>query len=424
MSKVLVVGLGYVGLSSAIGLATLNHEVMGLDTDESKVDQLRSGLIPIFEPGFEDNLLEQIATGNLTFSSKYADIDPTTEFAFVCVATPSGLDGNADLSFVQSAIASLTSALLPGATIVIKSTVPIGTCESFVQDLQKSGINLVSNPEFLAEGTALRDFLQPNRIVIGANSTSESSSLDALFKSIKSPRVYCSLTSAETIKHASNSLLAVKLSFVNELAQLCEKTGANISEVAVGMSLDPRIGAGFLSPGPGWGGSCFPKDTLELNLTANKYGVQMHTVASAILSNQFATQRVIDRVISIFGGSVKGRRIAVWGLTFKANTDDTRESPALKIVVDLAKRGGIIAVYDPQARCDLPDNVVRAPSPLDACLHAEALLVLTEWEEFKGIDAAEVKESMADYPWILDLRRLLPATSWRSHFKNFELIGE
>jgi len=424
LSKVLVVGLGYVGLSSAIGLATLDHDVMGLDTDEFKVEQLRSGLIPLFEPGFEDHLVEQIARGNLTFSTQYADIDPTTEFAFICVPTPSRLDGNADLSFVQSAIASLTLALTPGATIVIKSTVPIGTCESFVQDLKKSGINLVSNPEFLAEGTALRDFLQPNRIVIGANSTSESSSLDALFKSIKSPRVYCSLTSAETIKHASNSLLAVKLSFVNELAQLCEKTGANISEVSMGMSLDPRIGAGFLSPGPGWGGSCFPKDTLELNLTANKYGVQMHTVASAIVSNQFATQRVIDRVISIFGGSVKGRRIAVWGLTFKANTDDTRESPALKIVVDLAKRGGIITAYDPQARCDLPDNAVRAPSPLDACLGAEALLVLTEWEEFKTINAAGVKESMAVNPWIFDLRRLLPAANWRSHFKNFELIGE
>jgi UDPglucose 6-dehydrogenase len=314
--------------------------------------------------------------------------------------------------------------LTPGATIVIKSTVPIGSCESFVEDLGKFGINLVSNPEFLAEGTALRDFLQPSRIVIGSNSESTAEKLDVLFEVIKSPRVFCSLTSAETIKHASNSLLAVKLSFVNELAQLCERTGANISEVTRGMSLDPRIGTGFLSPGPGWGGSCFPKDTLELNLTANKYGVQMHTVASAILSNQFATQRVIDRVLSMFGGSVKGRRIAVWGLTFKANTDDTRESPALKIVVDLAKHGAKIFAYDPQARADLPVNAVRAPSPLDACLEAEALLVLTEWGEFKTINAAEVKESMAGDPWILDLRRLLPATSWRSHFNNFELIGE
>ncbi len=423
MAKIAVIGLGYVGLTSAVGLASLGHTVVGLDVETKKVDSLKSGKVTIYEPGMEALMQSCFSAGDLTFHDSYEIIDASIEFSFVCVPTPSSKEGNADLQFLESAMQSLYSRLKPGAIVVIKSTVPIGTSSRFTKIAREHGIEICSNPEFLQEGSALRDFQNPNRIVVGSSSEHAASKVMDLYESIQSPRIICDLTSAETIKHASNSLLALKLSFVNELAELCERTGANMSEVTQGMALDIRIGSKFLNPGPGWGGSCFPKDTLELAHSARSLGFEMLTVEAAISSNQRATKSITSKVSELVGEKLKGTKVAIWGLAFKANTDDTRDSPAMSVLEDLVSSGAAVTAYDEIAKNVEPKGFVLANSALEACEGAEVLLILTESQEYKTIDPKRAAALMSKDAVVFDTRRILDRDTWTQHFNHVKTLG-
>jgi UDPglucose 6-dehydrogenase len=423
MSVIAVIGQGYVGLTTSIGLSSLGHKVIGIDINEARIRQLQSGQIPIHEPGLQELMHQVVQQGLLSFSSSFDSVSETTEFAFICVATPTSESGKADLKYVDSAIKMVADKLQPESIIVIKSTVPIGASGSFSEFLSQKNIGIASNPEFLSEGNALFEFQNPSRIVVGADEPKTQERVMALYDQIEAPRMMCGLTSAETIKHASNSFLAIKLSYVNELAALCEKTGAVLSEVTYGMSLDTRIGDKFLKPGPGWGGSCFPKDTAELAYSAKQWAAQMLTVEAAIESNSRTKERIVESIISLAGGSVAGKTVAIWGLAFKANTDDTRDSPAVHVAKALSSKGARIKAYDPIATSNEIENATMCSSALDACAEANVLVVLTEWKEFGLIPAEQARELMASDAAVFDTRNILDAKNWSRDFANFVSIG-
>lgn len=424
MANIVVVGLGYVGLTTMVGLAGLGHRVLGLDVSALKVSQVESGDVPFYEEGLSEALEELKESELISFSSSYDCIDENHEFAFVCVSTPQAPSGAADLTVVDSAIDSLIKVLSPGSIVVIKSTVPVGTCSSLAKQLSKSDLHIVSNPEFLSEGRALEDFANPTRIVVGSQTPEVCEKVMSLYEDIDCPKINCELATAELIKHGSNAFLALKLSYVNELAALSEAVGADISTVTAGIGWDPRIGARFLQPGPGWGGSCFPKDTQALAFNADSVGVDMKTVKAAIASNAAAMERVFNRVLNLFDGDLQDKKIAVWGLSFKAGTDDTRDSPAVEIVRKLSDRGAKVLAFDPMAK--LPPGVViaRSDSEIDASLDAQVLLVLTEWDQFFRVEPKSVKAAMAKDATVLDYRRVLDATSWKQHFERFMVVGQ
>jgi UDPglucose 6-dehydrogenase len=306
---------------------------------------------------------------------------------------------------------------------VMKSTLPIGTAQNLSKKLSSKNLEVVSSPEFLAEGSALDDFHNPSRIVIGSDNPEAATKVMELFEGISAPRILCSLTSAETIKHASNSFLAVKLSYINELAALCNRTGALMSEVTLGMSLDPRIGDKFLRPGPGWGGSCFPKDTSELAKSAKELGAPMLTVEAAIASNAVTKTRVIELIQDQLGGTVTGKNVAIWGLAFKAMTDDIRESPAVEIMNILLDKGATVRAFDPIAKITPRENLNITNSPLEACAGAQALVVLTEWSEFSDIDPNDLRAVMAKDPQVFDTRGVLDSTKWSQVFPRFKALA-
>jgi UDPglucose 6-dehydrogenase len=424
MANVVVVGLGYVGLTTMVGLAGLGHRVLGLDVSEAKVSQVENGEVPFFEEGLSEALVELKSSELISFSSSYDRINENHDFAFICVSTPQAPSGAADLSMVNSAVESLSEFLSPGSIIVMKSTVPVGTCSSLANELTKVGLQVVSNPEFLAEGRALQDFAKPSRIVVGSQTLEASERVMNLYKDIECPKIHCELAAAELIKHGSNAFLALKLSFVNELAALSEAVGADITAVTAGLALDPRIGERFLQPGPGWGGSCFPKDTQALAFNAETLGVDMKTVKAAIASNEHTMGRVVKRVSDCFDGNLQDKKIAVWGLSFKAGTDDTRESPAVAITRMLIDHGAKVLAFDPMAKLLPGDEIVRVGSEVDACVDADALLVLTEWDQFSRVDPNEVKAVMSKDPLVLDFRRVLDGKAWKKHFETFLVVGQ
>jgi UDPglucose 6-dehydrogenase len=420
MAGIAVIGLGYVGLTSGIGLANLGHSVVGIDLNVSKVQQIKLGKLPIYEPGLEEILGKVLRDGSFSVDDSYESLPESVQFVFVCVATPAGLSGKADLSFVESAISMVLPRLARGTTIVMKSTLPIGTAQMFSRRLSPQKVAVASNPEFLSEGTALLDFKRPSRIVVGADDQAVAAKVMRLYDGIEAPRLTCGLSSAETIKHASNAFLALKLSYVNELASLCMQTGAVMSEVTKGVSLDPRIGDKFLTPGPGWGGSCFPKDTVELAETAKSFGIPMITVEAAINSNTMTKARVIERIEKQFMDGLSGASIAVWGLAFKANTDDVRDSPAVDIIEGLLKRGAFVRAFDPMARLGARDNLSLQASPDEACRGVDALIVLTEWPDFGLVNPSEMRVQMNTDPYVLDTRGILDQSSWSQVFPRFE----
>lgn len=420
----MVIGLGYVGLTTAVGLAKLGHTVLGIDLNHERVRTLRNGQIPIHEPGLAEEFSTQTMAGRISISESYEEISSEVQFVFVCVATPSSTTGQADLSFIERAISSLRSRLANNSIVVMKSTVPIGTCSKISDQLRPFGIKVASNPEFLSEGSALNDFFSPSRIVVGAENKETAHLVLGLFDRIGAPTIICDLSSAETVKHASNALLSVRLSFVNELAAVCEALGADVSQVTEGIGLDPRIGNSFLAPGPGWGGSCFPKDTLELAHSASGVGAPMLTVEAAILSNAATKQRVAAVARGLLGDNPKHKKVAIWGLAFKANTDDIRESPAVKIASILSETGAEIMAFDPIVTSVPVNSLLMAESPLDACAGADLLLVLTEWESFKSVDPAEVKSAMKVDAAVYDTRRVLDRQRWTEIFPRFMEIGQ
>ena len=413
MAKVAVIGVGYVGLTTGVGLASLGHSVVGLDSNVERVQQLCAGKSPIYEPGLEDLLVQVIGSGLMTFTSDYAEAISDADFVFICVPTPQDEDGSADLSYVIEAANSASQLLKSGAIVITKSTVPVGSAQRVKQAINRPDVDVASNPEFLREGSAVYDFNKPDRIVIGADDNKVADKIAGLFSDIETVFVKTSLASAELIKYASNSFLAIKLSFVNDLAALCAATEADVHEVTRGMGLDPRIGNKFLMPGPGWGGSCLPKDTRALNALSENLGVPMPMIASAISSNERAHKRVVDLLAIALPEGLEGKTIACWGVAFKANTDDVRESPAIAVITRLIARGAKVVVFDPIGKAPTLEGLTQVDTALSATQNAEALIVLTEWADFSRINPSEVAANLKRSV-VVDTRNILDSKAWKS----------
>jgi UDPglucose 6-dehydrogenase len=407
-NKVAVVGTGYVGLTTGACFAHLGHMVTCADIDEAKVESLRRGEIPIFEPGLQELVNEGIQAGRLTFTTDPVAAASEASFVYLCVPTPQGDDGSADLSYLEAAARQVGPHLEPETVVVNKSTVPVGSADFVARVIGRSDIHVVSNPEFLREGTAVHDFLNPDRVVIGADDQGTAIRIAGLYLGLPAPLMVTDPKSAETIKYASNAFLAMKLSFVNAIANLCEVVGADVNDVVLGMGYDRRIGHDFLRPGPGWGGSCFPKDSRALRYMASEAGYDFSILESVLKSNEEQFGRVADKVARMVGGSADGVKIAAWGLSFKANTDDRRDSPSIEVLRRLVAAGAQITAYDPTVSATMPElpEVAIADDPVAACEGADVLVVLTEWDEFKWVDLEQVA-AVIGTPRIVDGRNLL-----------------
>ena len=413
MSKIAVIGTGYVGLSTGACFSHLGHHVTCLDVDATKVTALSLGQIPIVEQGLEDLVRTGLANGTLHFTTSIADSVPTADVVVLCLPTPQGDDGSADLSYVEQVARDIASTLKPGAVVVNKSTVPVGTAARVAEIIGRKDIAIVSNPEFLRQGTAVHDFLHPSRVVIGGDEVAAIETVADLYVGVDAPILKMKTASAEALKYAANAFLATKLTFINAMADICEAVGADIFDVASGIGLDPRIGKDMLSAGPGWGGSCFPKDTRALVSIAAEGGYDFALLRGVIETNDQHYARIAEKVIAECGRSVQGLTVAAWGLTFKANTDDLRDSPAIKILLMLHDAGAIIRAYDPTAksRYEAYPWITVMPSALDACQDADALVLLTEWSEFATIKPGDVAARMKSSR-VVDSRNVLDKTAW------------
>ncbi|MGH9213173.1 MAG: UDP-glucose dehydrogenase family protein [Acidimicrobiales bacterium] len=405
MAQIAVIGAGYVGLTTAACFAHLGHDVTCADIDEPRIAQLSRGEVPIVEAGLENLVREGLEGGRLRFVLGAHLAANTAEFAYLCVPTPQADDGSADLSYIETAARQI-GPVLPGEAVVVnKSTVPVGSTRAVERVLGREDVTVVSNPEFLREGSAVHDFLHPDRIVIGSEHQSAAARVAALYIGVTAPIIVTDPASAETIKYAANAFLATKISFVNAIAAVCEAVGADVKDVVFGMGYDKRIGHEFLRPGPGFGGSCFPKDTKALVHIAESSGYPFELLRGVIAVNDEQFHRVVTKVREMAGGSLDEVRVAAWGLTFKARTDDTRDSPALRVIELLRAQGAQVAAYDPAVKAPV-DGVEPASDPYSVCEDASVLAVLTEWDEFRWVDFDKVANLMAT-PRVVDARNLL-----------------
>ncbi len=411
--KITVIGTGYVGLVAGACLADMGNNVICVDNNEDKLKKLENGIIPIYEPGLEELVKSNVSENRLRFTSNIDNAVKESEVCFIAVGTPQGEDGSADLQYVLGVAKEIAKAMNGYKVIVDKSTVPVGTAKQvteLIKQYTKYDFDVVSNPEFLKQGNAVDDFLSPDRVVIGSNSekaTAIMQEIYAPFFRTGNRVIVMDVESAEMTKYASNSFLATKISFMNEIAQLCEKVGANAEMVRVGMSTDSRIGNKFLFPGLGYGGSCFPKDVKALIKTGVDNGVDMNIIKSADETNKQQRQLFINKIIAKFGEDLTGRTFAVWGLAFKPKTDDMREAPAITIINDLLNRGAKVQAYDPKAmnsaKYHFQERITYAKSSYEALNNADALLLLTEWNEFRRPDMDRIKELLKE-PVIFDGR--------------------
>jgi UDPglucose 6-dehydrogenase len=427
VSRVAVIGTGYVGLTTGCCLASLGHRVVCVDVDDHKIAMLRSGRVPIYEQGLGRLLAEGTSAARLSFVNDGRTAVGDAEFVFLCVQTPQGVDGAADLSYVEQASAEIGPHLALGSVVVTKSTVPVGSTRVVERALGRADVAVVSNPEFLREGQAVHDWLHPDRIVIGADDHAAAIRVAGLYEAIAAPLIVTDPASAETIKYACNAFLATKVSFINAIANLCQLLGADVRDVILGMGYDKRIGFEFLRPGPGWGGSCFPKDSQALVRIAEDHGYDFGLLRGVIAVNEEQFDQVVDRVVRLAGPDLDGVALGVWGLTFKAGTDDLRESPALAVIRRLIDRGARVRAYDPTVRGALPGPlaglaVVVCEDPYAACEGARALVVLTEWDEFKWLDFRKVGGLMA-HPAIVDGRNLLDPAPLKRWGFDYEGMG-
>ena len=428
MSRIAIIGTGYVGLTTGACFAHIGHEVVCADVVAEKVERLSRGEVPILEAGLPELVREGLERGRLSFVLGAAQAARDCEFAYLCVPTPMGEDGSADLTYLREAASEIGPVLPAEAIVVNKSTVPVGSTRVVEEVLGRDDVAVVSNPEFLREGTAVSDFLNPDRIVIGADDQAAAARVTSLFQSVAAPLIVTDPATAETIKYASNAFLATKVSFVNAVANVCEAVGADVRDVVLAMGYDRRIGFEFLRPGPGWGGSCFPKDTSALIRIArdNGYAFELLRGVKAVNDEQF--QRVTEKVVRQAGGSLQGQLVAVWGLTFKARTDDLRESPALEVIGRLRRLGAEVRAYDPAVPAVAPDGRPRpqlegievVADPYAACEGAAVLAVLTEWDEFRRLDFAKVGE-LLDARRVVDGRNLLDPAALRR--LGFSYVG-
>jgi UDPglucose 6-dehydrogenase len=405
MAQIAVIGAGYVGLTTAACFSSLGHDVVCADIDEARVAQLSDGEIPIVEAGLEALVREGIESGRLRFVVGAENAARSAEFAYLCVPTPQGDDGSADLSYIETAARQIGPVLPAEAVVVNKSTVPVGSTRAVERVLGRDDVLVVSNPEFLREGSAVHDFLNPDRIVIGSDDQSAAVRVASLYIGVTAPLIVTDPASAETIKYASNAFLATKISFVNAMAAVCEAVGADVKDVVLGMGYDKRIGHEFLKPGPGWGGSCFPKDSRALVHIAETAGYAFDLLQGVITVNEEQFHRVVDKVRTLVGHELSGVKVGVWGLTFKARTDDTRDSPALRIVGLLAEAGAEVRAYDPAVSTPI-GGLDPAADPYSVCEDADVLVVLTEWDEFRWLDFDKVAGLMRR-PLVVDARNLL-----------------
>ncbi len=435
--RIAIVGAGYVGLVSGACFSEFGVDVTCVDSDPAKIEKLKAGGIPIYEPGLDDLVARNVAAGRLSFSTELAPAVDGADAIFIAVGTPSRRgDGHADLSYVYAAAEEIAAALTGRAVVVTKSTVPVGTgveVERVIAkrrpDLQAGkDYDVASNPEFLREGSAIEDFMHPDRVVVGAESEHARDVLSALYRPLylrETPIVHTARETAELIKYAANAFLATKITFINEIADLCEKVGADVQQVAKGIGLDGRIGAKFLHPGPGYGGSCFPKDTLALVRTARERGAPSRIVETVVEVNDARKQAMADKVVAACGGSVDGATIAVLGLAFKPNTDDMRDSPSLTIVPALQAAGAAIRAYDPEAMEEaaslLPD-VEFGESAYDIADSADAVVVVTEWNQFRALDLARLKAAMRA-PVVVDLRNIYKPEEMAAAGFRYSSIG-
>lgn len=416
-----MVGAGYVGLTTASCLAQLGHSVIGVDVDATKVDHLNSGVIPIVEDGLESITRQMLDAKRLVFQLGYSDSIKSAEFIFLCVPTPQDEDGSADLTYIREAVTSLLPFLASGLIIVNKSTVPVGSTLVVEEIVRREDIFVVSNPEFLREGSAVHDFLHPDRIVVGSSDRRAAQRVADLYQSLNARVIICDPASAETIKYAANAFLATKLSFANAIAALCEHVGANIDDVIEGIGQDKRIGNQFLKPGPGWGGSCFPKDTRALVKIAESAGYDFELLRGVIDFNEIQFDRIVGKVRKAVGGTLTGKNIAVLGLTFKAHTNDLRDSPALRIVEHLQLQGATINAYDPTVTNPLAQvNICK--TPIETCDMTDAILIATEWPEFVSLNPSEIGKVVRSKNMI-DARNILDADLWRAAGFTYQGVG-
>lgn len=407
-STIAVVGTGYVGLTTGSCLAHLGHDVTCIDNNPDKVAMIESGVMPISEDGLAEIVAEGRGAGRLRFTSDVAGGVTGAEFVLLCVPTPQGADGSADLSFIEGAAREISPHLSPGTVIINKSTVPVGSTRVVGDALGRDDVHVVSNPEFLREGHAVSDFLNPERVVVGADDEEVAFRVAALHLRLSAPLLVTDPASAELIKYASNAFLALKLSYVNAIAAVAEAVDADIDDVVKGLGLDSRVGARFLQPGPGWGGSCLPKDTSALIRIAEDAHYDFTLLKDVVSVNRQQFERVVRKTEEVLGGPVAGRRIAVWGLTFKAHTDDLRDSPAIEIVERLIAAGASVVAYDPEVDkgADVVDGLEVAGDAYTACQGADALVVLTEWPEFGRTDLDRVADALVA-PRIVDTRNVV-----------------
>ncbi|HZJ25612.1 MAG TPA: UDP-glucose/GDP-mannose dehydrogenase family protein [Acidimicrobiia bacterium] len=430
MSRVAVVGAGYVGLTTGACLSHLGHSVVCADIDAERVARLTKGEVPIMEDGLPELVAEGIESQRLRFVVGAAKAAASAEFVFLCVPTPQGEDGAADLSFVEDVAREIAPVLRSGTVIVNKSTMPVGSTRLVQRVLGEAGatleqIGVASNPEFLREGTSVRDFLHPSRVVIGCDDPPIAVRVSELYKSLDAPILITDPASAEMIKYATNAFLATKISFVNAIASICEAVDADVREVAMGMGYDTRIGSEFLHPGPGYGGSCFPKDTAALLHMADVAGYDFSLLRGTVEVNRRQHERMIAKARRLVGGSLAGALIGVWGLAFKANTDDLRDSPAIYIVRRLQEEGAVVRAFDPAAdesAAAVLEGVELAADPFEAVAGARLLVVATEWDQFRWLDFARVHDAMAE-PAVLDTRNLLDSSALRRLGFSYDGVG-
>jgi UDPglucose 6-dehydrogenase len=431
--RIAMIGTGYVGLVSGACFSEFGVDVVCVDKDESKIDGLKRNRMPIYEPGLDALVADNVKAGRLSFTTDLKAAVAASDAVFIAVGTPSRRgDGHADLTYVYDAAREIAESLSGYTVVVTKSTVPVGTGREVARIIRETrpdaDFDVVSNPEFLREGSAINDFMRPDRVVIGAETDQARAVMKQLYRVlylIETPIVFTSLETSELIKYAANTFLAAKITFINEIADLCEATGADVHDVARGIGLDGRIGRKFLHPGPGYGGSCFPKDTLALVQTARDKGSPLRIIETVVAINDERKRRMADKIVKACGGTVKGKTIAVLGLTFKPNTDDMRDSPSLEILPALQKAGAAIRAFDPEgmneAKSMLP-GVVFCENAYDTMQGADALAVITEWNEFRALDMVRVK-SLLKTPIVVDLRNIYSPEEMAAAGFQYSSIG-
>ena len=432
--KLAVIGTGYVGLVSGACFSEFGFDVTCIDKDAGKIDSIRSGVMPIYEPGLEDLVARNVTAGRLHFTTEFGPAVASADAVFIAVGTPTRRgDGHADLTYVLDAARELAGHLSGYTVVVTKSTVPVGTgrkVETIIRDASPDAdFDVASNPEFLREGAAIGDFMRPNRVVVGAETARAQDVLRALYRPLyllETPILVTSLETSELIKYASNAFLAVKISYINQMADLCEKVGADVHDVARGMGLDQRIGNKFLHPGPGYGGSCFPKDTLALVRTAEDHGTDVGIVSEVVRYNDSRKQSMADRIIASAGGDIAGKTVAVLGLSFKPETDDMRDSPSLDILPALVEAGAMVRAYDPkameEARTMLPGATIFTDSAAVCLKGADVAVVVTEWNEFRALTPAHYLDAMRGNV-LVDLRNIYRPKDMREAGLSYHSIG-